>query len=93
MRALLFLLVALLSSCSFLGLPGNAPPPPPDPRTVRTLVQAQLACEAKGQVLIARTDSCTEAQLRLDNLVRTDVDCLQYFGDAGTPTISCDPEN
>ncbi len=82
MRAAILALLALPACALFSA-------PLPDPKVVRTLAQAQATCELKGQVILATVDTCNEGQLKLDNLVKTDPDCLQYFGDAGAPTIVC----
>ncbi len=63
-----------------------------------TFTEADLhkaVCVAKGETVIALTDSPTEQALRLENLVRFDDDCRAVFGDAAvkiTVTESLDPD-
>lgn len=48
------------------------------------------ACEEKGTLIILKAQSCAEARYLLQNLVASDGDCRDTFGDAGRVELTCD---
>lgn len=78
---------------SFLGLAACGPTKPaanaPDSLAARK--SAATACELRGNALIAKSraegDKCEKTTFLLQEMVRTDENCLIYFGDAGVTVV------